>query len=194
MGMAPSRVQHLRRGAAACSGIHATGRCATTAIAVTYEPHNDPACQVAAGQLKSWMDLWPTMDSPMQIRIARAWTATLAELSQARSIWPNVKGPMGATIATAIGLGWNPVGPSRWVTSQGQTVNLDAAASAGTILSQARGDVLAKVWLDASRSHLGSGAHRGVDLTVYRQHCKALQGTTTAGKQPLLDCVVCAGI
>ena len=51
-------------------------------------------------QVKSWTEIWNRSKDATKKRIRKAWVQTLVKLSDAKSRWQCVKGPITAAVAT----------------------------------------------------------------------------------------------
>ena len=71
-GLAPSRVSALRTLTAAATGIIASGRCGTTAIALALGPSADPGISNVKDQVATWVSLWGHQ-SGLHHRARSAW-------------------------------------------------------------------------------------------------------------------------
>ena len=113
MGLAPWRVQELRRQAAATAAGRAGGRCLTTLLATTVG--DDPGVAMRLEVLKSWLVLWETAPE-LHARIQRAWGRIRQALVAAKGYrWRRVRGPLGAVQAVLMDMGWEPASATCWI-------------------------------------------------------------------------------
>ena len=112
------------------------------------------------------MKLWGDLDQQQQSDTTEARRITFRQyqhLGQSK-MWKQVHGPMGATIATLLGMGWQPIRPNRWVT---QDVTIHACIEADDlganeeILQAAKDRIVHITWARASRHYLGAGLDTG---------------------------------
>ena len=100
-----------------------------------------------------------------------------------------VKGPMGATIATLYDLGFNPLAPDRWITSDGihWKYSEDFAHENAQFYKDLLKDyVKDQVWKTAAEHRNGAGLAGGVDFTVIHKHMACLEKSCMYGKAGLL--------
>ena len=112
----------------------------------------------------------------MKLRIKRAWMKTFVKMSDAKSRWQCVEGPIAAAIATLMDSDWQPVDPTAWITpeSVGHSVSNNASSkqlacftetqghAAKQVLHRLEGDLEAAVWDNASSAHNGQGLEFGL--------------------------------
>jgi hypothetical protein len=111
------------------TGVRKSGGCLTTALAITFEPGNDPAQAFPISLLQVWCKLWAS-DPKWQAAISEVWDRTRKRLeSKHLGRWNGVTGHIGAVIATLLDLGWDPVGPATWKDNRGHLCALDSNSS-----------------------------------------------------------------
>ena len=101
-----------------------TGACITSVLAWLFGPTADPLVKQAAEQLDMWVLTWKDFD-PQERRETRVtWAVALGSILGGTPLL-RPKGPVEATIATLMQLGWQPSHPDRWVLSKSEAIRLD---------------------------------------------------------------------
>ena len=136
----------------------------------------DARVRIPTQQVKSWTELWNRNNEATQRRIKRAWMSTMVKLKNAKSRWQCVRGPISAVVATLMGVSWQPIDPTTWITpkSSGYTKSNNSSSeqiacftetqghSVREVLHRLEGGLEAAVWLKASSAHNGSGLELGM--------------------------------
>ena len=170
MGVSPTDARMLRAGAAAAMGGDRGQKCQTTLIWLTLGKEQDPAMKIPVEQVKMWLHIFGIHNS---MEVYRAWTNIKSRLEHSDRPWSSVKGPMGATIMTMKQLGWNPLGPSRWIDHEDNTWQITADCSATVFIQAIKDRITQRLWSEAMDHRWGSGVEGGIDFTVIRRMCRA---------------------
>eukprot|EP00959_Pyramimonas_sp_CCMP1952_P332821 6969386-Pyramimonas_sp.AAC.1 len=64
---------------------------------------------------QTWVEMLPAIVGDARAPLSLAWKKLRRELSQAKSRWGRIKGPMGAVVANLLDLGWEAPEPWLWV-------------------------------------------------------------------------------
>ena len=193
-GVPPSELARWRSLAAAATGVPRSS-CTTSAIAIEHGVHEDPAVKMRLKQLSQWAQLWGEADDGMRRRIRRVWTLAYRTLSaaEARRRWHGIIGPIGATIATILDIGWKPIARDFW---QGPdwswqiTGEWFTSPSFEASLTQA---VLRPLWEHAARHFGGGGLGDGGDVSALRRHLATLRRNGKAQDAALLQTIGAGG-
>ena len=126
IGLAPSALTRLRSAAAAASGIVTTGRCATTAIAISYG--QDPAEDVVSRIVKSLVAAVKQLEVELPL-LRVAWRAAFAKVVwgvtptfAGNVLWRAVTGPLAAATATLAMFGWRVAFLEHWISPDGKWI------------------------------------------------------------------------
>ena len=164
-GATPSNITAMRRNMTDVAGGTPNGCCTRAWVAAAYPNSNDPEVYCATQQIAAWHDLWAGLDGPTAKRVIRVWNTTLQAVATTpqRNRWRKVKGPLGATMVTASGLGWAPLSPCRWEhPGDGLTVELGQAPNTKHLLQQAvERQANQKVWKQAATHYRGKWLEEG---------------------------------
>ena len=119
--------------------------CKTTVVAFRLDEKDDPEIHAVMSQVRGWCELWSTASVAEKKLLREVWEKAFPEAMErskadeerkeqdagARggretrserkksggggSLWKEVRGPISATQATLINIGWLPVSPGRWL-------------------------------------------------------------------------------
>ena len=109
MGMAPTTVKRMRTLAAKASGSYAGLGQTHVAMRLNWAVHQDPLNFVTKQQVELWFRLYCSYPSDARGLLSMAWTQTVERLNVTKSRWQVVKGPLAATVAILLDLGWTPL-------------------------------------------------------------------------------------
>ena len=122
VGASPTAIKGCTKNMAKAAGIGRHGSCTTTAIAWAYrnQPSRhcrsaDPRIVMPLGQVRTWMRLWKGGGDLIKDQIRQVWKIGLRRMADEPTRWLRVTGPMTATIATMMDIGWAPVLPNKWL-------------------------------------------------------------------------------
>ena len=134
-----------------------------------------PSLELVKGQIDWWCRyLRDSITRPGEV--AKVWVEKYRKLSQHRNKWSVVDGPIAATIATVLDVGWDPVLPNQWnrnvptgqVNEDGSTAtevefaHLNKYIWAGFQISQQLvSDYRKSIWKKASLHYAGRGLEEG---------------------------------
>ena len=119
-GFAPKHLHRLRVLAAKAVVGTGTSCCLTTALALSGKPMADPGIRLREA-IVLWTKLARKLPEPKRASLSRAWGRAVAAFRKldGKSLWKLVKGPMTATIATLLDIGWDPCNPTLWKDERG---------------------------------------------------------------------------
>ena len=110
--LAPTVVGEFRTRAGKGTGVRKSGGCLTTALAIAFEPGNEPAKIFLVSLLQVWCRQWAS-DPKWQAAISEVWNRTRKRLEGKRlGRWNAVTGHIGAVIAPLQPLGKTTMGAS----------------------------------------------------------------------------------
>ena len=172
MGVAPTSIKKLRTQAGQAA-LGKFGQCNTTAIALMMRAGADPAIKVRLEVVKQWSQMWRSMDDGTKARVRAVWQKQLPKL-QAANRWSHVRGPMRATMASLIDMGWNPVFPDMWYEPEPSDLvwYIQAAGDSSPFYAAVVRNQYRTLWKEAANHHCGSGMGNGVDLSVIKRHLR----------------------
>ncbi len=118
---APKHLHKLRVLAAKAVVGTGTSCCLTTDLALSGKPMADPGVRLRVEAIVLWSKLARKLLEPKRASLSRAWSRALAAFRKldGKSPWKLVKGPMAATIATLLDIGWDPRNPTLWKDERG---------------------------------------------------------------------------
>ena len=166
VGIAPTTLAKVRRHIGIASGITSTGRCLTTAIALSVGPARDPAITLPILQVDTWIQLWQS-DAQLRALTARHWgdmcTQVLDQQTPVpKAVWNSVYGPAGATVAVLHDQSWDLRDPLLWKDPNGDGWIPDFSMDRKPFLDLIASFASKKLWFDASKHYLGKGLEHGV--------------------------------
>ena len=82
--------------------------------------------------------------------------------------WLRVGGPMAATMAVLLDMGWRPTALGLWVDHTNSAWHLDLAAPMAPLRKAIRDRLFNQVWDKASKHNYGQGLEQGPDLAAAR--------------------------
>jgi hypothetical protein len=169
VGLAPTSINRIRQQFAAAAMIRRGGGCTTTAFALTVGQDSDPMISLRVELLKSWLEVAATT-TVQPSALQKVWRQQQQKLSGPLR-WGQVKGPMGAVIATLTDLGWIPEGPTRWTDPFGSIWQIDPrrAGVIPLVLEKIRQSCIRRVWGKASEHYCGQGIGEEADLQVLQR-------------------------
>ena len=182
MGMAPGHIKKLRSQAGQAA-LGRVGQCSTTAIAVAFRAHSDPAIRARLDIILQWLKLWGRCSEERKEAIQRIWAKQL-RLLQGRMKWCSVHGPIRAVIATLVDIGWMPVTANCWRGSlefdvvDGEPLwwKFTGVGDYRELIDAIARSAMIGHWRVAACHMDGAGMEDGVDLTALKKHLKHYQG------------------
>jgi hypothetical protein len=123
--------------------------------------------------IQSWLQVIATTGIRHEA-LSRVWAKQVKLLDGPRR-WSEIKGPMGAVIATLVDLGWQPQGPTRWADPQGDIWQIDPrrAGVIPLVLAKIRRSCIRLLWKKAGEHYCGEGIGDEADLTALQQARRA---------------------
>ena len=166
LGVSPTIMASIRRQAGAATGIVASGRCLTTALAITLGPMRDPGVALPVSQVSTWMDIWQA-DPHLRTITARHWGDLCDNVLRIpgdvpKPQWGRVVGPAGGTISMLHDLDWDLRNPLEWRDPTGKAWTPDFSVHKRPFLDLVAQLASAKLWKEASSHYLGTGLQGGV--------------------------------
>eukprot|EP00959_Pyramimonas_sp_CCMP1952_P130279 2724190-Pyramimonas_sp.AAC.1 len=103
--------------------------------------------------------------------VAVLWGSKVREYSTipVHKIWRRVRGPVAATVAVVLDLGWLPLSPARWRDDRGELLQLAQPDFRVHLRRSFQLTCDALIWRKASDHYLGGGVEGGVDFTCIRK-------------------------
>lgn len=121
-GACPSTVNCCKKNVSKATGMSKPGACASSIVEWAFRKSQhgncstaDPRVVMPMGQLNCWIRLRKQAGQDSRADIQQTRKIALRRMKDAKARWLNVRGPMSATIATAMDLGWAPIHPNRWL-------------------------------------------------------------------------------
>ena len=188
LGMAPSTLKAIRGRMATAGGHVKQGGCTTTALALEGDEDKDPAVSVHIDILLMWMSVSRELKS-MKKAVETVWEKWRTRLQNGKSRWNKVTGHMAAVVATLLQIEWEPLGPWKWRSPDGQTWEVDPWHE--EIREELKETLLeylteAKWERAANHRHGGGLGKGGPDLTVGKRMMKK---ANTAGEHERRGCM-----
>ena len=145
-------------------GLEMSGQSTTAALAIALGAYQDPAIKVPIAIILQWLQLTQQYLTDMP-GVASLWRLQTVHLrSKKQYKWHSVRGPMGATIATLLDLGWDPDEWDQWTDTMGHCWKLtheeDLVLNMKTcdpLLRQLRKDLQAQLWNQSTMAELLQG-------------------------------------
>ena len=106
-------------------------------------------------------------------RTRRSWDRQLRNL-QNKPRWNKVRGPIGATIATWLDIGWKPEKPDKFTAPDGTAWNFEGNVGEFFWI-EFRDSIILQLWKKAAEHWHGKGAEKGLDLTTAKRKLKSLK-------------------
>jgi hypothetical protein len=168
-GLAPTTVRKLRQQFAGAAMLRRTGGCTTTAFGLTVGLSKDPTIGLRMELFGSWLEVAVNPSIP-KLGLERVWGQLRDSLAGPRR-WHQVRGPMGAVVATLRDLGWKPDSPTQWTDPDGHHWDIDPGAPGVAVQLKALvAEFIEKdLWRQAGKHEGGRGLENGADLTVARR-------------------------
>eukprot|EP00959_Pyramimonas_sp_CCMP1952_P383762 8042489-Pyramimonas_sp.AAC.1 len=96
------------------------------------------------------------------MKVAVLWRSKVHEYSTipANKIWRRVRGPVTATVAVLLDLGWLPLSPARWRDDRGELLQLAQPDFRVHLRRSIQLTRDALIWRKASVHYLGGGVER----------------------------------
>ena len=154
--------------------------CVTSTIHIhAKDPWEDPGIKLPCQTLVHWHQVWSRLPVLRQPAIRRAWDQAAKKLGRLppNQRWKQVAGPITATIAVLLDIGWLPLQPDSWVDTAGSTWDLIVGFSSSDLKYEVNGDLARLLWKRASLQHAAKGLEEGPDLTVWKAKYSQLLGS-----------------
>ena len=125
VGASPPLMNALRKAAANSTGILNAGRDTSTLIGLTLGRDADPYTKLRLDQFRSWARIL-RLNPDLHERITRCWHVKYRRLrARQERKWDIVKGPIAATLATFIDIGFSLPHVASWTTRDNVPVQFD---------------------------------------------------------------------
>lgn len=129
-----------------------------------------PSARQQADQVRTWILIWNSTEGSPKDRelLTEAWKVTRDELqtTEKQKRWQRVTGAIGATIATLLELGWEPLRPNLWMAHRWRT---EAEPEPGASLGDSHGETGGERWL----ASLGQGAAKDAGILEFAEQSAA---------------------
>ena len=171
VGMSPSSINRCKANITEATGMAGASACSTSLLSWAFRKsssksaHPDPRVAIPMEQISAWVGMWDRAAASTRNLIGRMWVKAYRIQAKAKNRWLMVRGPISATIASLIDLGFKPVSPTRWVTPDGISLtNFDhePGISHHRVLDYIQQLLELKQWTAASKHHNGSGLEGGL--------------------------------
>ena len=143
-GASPTQTHDMRVNLKAATHFGGSQSCITTTLAWLFGPVADPGVKNFTQQLDAWVLVWAGLDAIDKRATRRTWAIALGKVLWG-SRFNRPKGPIEATIAALLHLGWKPSAPDQWEVDDETRVRLD-----GKVIT--RFQVTARAQEDAQKS------------------------------------------
>lgn len=169
IGMSKTNVEACKRNVAQATGCMTAGACATTVLNWCFRhskatnQNADPRISMPIEQIEAWMRIWRTTRNKEKPSIFKLWKMVHKTLKNVKGRWHHVNGPMPATIATMIDLGWDPIHPFKWLTPDRtrQTNFMDSDAAHHRVTHEISKTIEERIWQGAAKSYNSKGLEHG---------------------------------
>jgi len=141
------------------------------AMQIHCDSHDDPFFRLRLEQLKIWVEIVRRCGAIACTALAKAWEASWIELKGAKHRWMIVKGPMAATQAVLMDVGWIAACLDSWVDDCGNVWSL-AYCNHGMFTQLELGFVRSlrrRQNLVMSAQFFGEGIASGLDVAFHRR-------------------------
>ncbi len=197
MGAAPSQRSMARRAAAVCLGNAGWRPCLASLLKLKGSDRHDPEVELMVQQIALWLDLWWRASSQERHDITEAWRIKRDVLGARPAVgrWRIVAGPMSATIATLLELGWYPIQPNHWLTPDKTQAAIRVTIHCqASILEAIRRSAERRVWKIASEHWGGQGLEQGVpDFSAILKLRRHLVKNGKSAEVAALHAIACGG-
>ena len=177
MGMKEYRIDEMRSFYVHSLGCKTAGRCFVTLLALGFGMAKDPAITVRVDQFCDFAFVWNTLTHKEKGKAMLAWQKLKGTLAEKKTRWLRVAGLMGATVASLLDIGWDPVRPNYWVHPGGKSATeVDRGLTKPQIAGAVEHYVAPMLWSRASRRTTGDvGMDGGADITTARKYVAPLR-------------------
>ena len=143
-----------------------TQACLTSTLALLVGLVADPGVKNPCEQLDSWVMSWEKLDATDRRETRVTWALALGKIVKGKKL-TQTKGPVEATIAALMHLGWKPAAPDLWIVrgpggETKATIRLDGKTyTRFQITAQAQADAQDILWKSAAKHAHGKGLEGG---------------------------------
>ncbi len=143
-----------------------TQACLTTTLAWLFSPAADAGVKIPCEQLDAWVLSWGKLDATDRRETRVTWALALGKILKGKKT-SQTKGPVAATIAAVMHLGWKPAAPDLWIVrgpggETKATIRLDGKTNTRfQITAQAQADAQDILWKSAAKHAHGEGLEGG---------------------------------
>jgi hypothetical protein len=193
-GVAPKHLHRLRSLAARAVAGTTTASCKTTSLALSGRLAADPGNRLRAEALVLWIKVIRKVPTERLLALGKAWEAAVGKLQDKRTRWATVVGPLGATVATLLDLGWVPLRPGEWVDELGDTWNFTCRLVAlGELKTRVLEASAAKLWASAVNGRHGADLAEGACLAAATMLAKEYSRAKDYSSKNMLTTVLTGG-
>lgn len=197
-GIFPTLNRKHRTNVAVATGDTSHGACTTTLFRWHFprSKHcSDPYVSYPISQLKTWISLYhPAVQRYGEKTVYETWNKPYAYLSRSKNKWSKVRGPMGATIAVLIDLGFKLPHPLFYTHSlKGLSRSFELRPLFGhlKVLDEVSQMIENRIWTNAAKQYSGEGLELGIPyLQPAVNAYKALLKHDKPGQAKSLKCLV----
>ena len=147
-----------------CMGAAGFRPCPTTVIGWKTTEEMHPVKRALVQQIRDWLEQWWQAEEEEKVGITSAWRQTWDIMAKVNcnTRWKRVKGPLSATIAVLMEIGWKPAQPNLWVSRQGTQVASRMERGDQATIMAAIGDEVSRIlWARAADHEGGGGLEKG---------------------------------
>ena len=158
------------------------------ALSSVSDRYQDPGRTLMVQQVEAWFQLkkrWTGKEDLLE----RTWGLTVQKLEEASSRWQMVKGPLAATVAYLLDLGWQPRDSDEWLDTRGARHTMHTPQQECRVL-----DLLQQTYQEEMDRRIATGIAApelkgGVDWTVGRKLLGGFKKEGRTTKASALRCV-----
>ena len=109
--------------------------------------------------------------------------------------WSKALGPMGATIATLLQLGWNPATPDRWIDHKDRLIEINLHDSGNRdVLKEVERRAEEQCWEEAAKHYSGAGLEKGIpSFQAAKSAWRKFMKDDQKAEAKALEAAVCGG-
>ena len=150
--------------------------------------YQDPGRTMMVQQVEAWFQLKKRWVGKEEL-LERTWGLTVHRLEEASSRWQMVRGPLAATVAYLLDMGWQPRGSDEWLDTHGTKHTIHTPQQEGRVL-----DLLQQTYQKEVNHRIATGLaapelQEGVDWTVGRKLLGEFKKEGRTTKAAALRCV-----
>ena len=116
-GHVPPSINDCKANITEATGMAGANACSTSLLSWAFRKnrskaaHPDPRVAIPMEQISAWVGMWTRASASTRRVLGRMWVKAYRIVAAAKNKWMMVRGPISATIASLIDLGFKPVSP-----------------------------------------------------------------------------------